>query len=273
MSNKLTGIPPIYYLNLDEEDQRKSLMEFQFDKWEIGNFKRFSASNFDKRNFDEWKHLLFKPEVYKKSSYKKIAVNISTLEMVRYWLENTNEKYLILFEDDYDLNLIKYWHFDWEYLMNNIPYDWDCIQLGFESNHYISFFLHPKTTHSYYGPVLINRHFGEKLLNIHSVNGKYFFLRKYGKHPYSTEYRCLSIDNFFANVGKSYQIPLITQNTSLDRNPKYHHIVCRDLYYWWWMTKSSEYSLEEFFTYGKSNDPEMTYRIPVKITHDINKPL
>jgi hypothetical protein len=30
-------------------------------------------------------------------------------------------------EDDTDLSLVKYWHFDWEYFMNNIPYDWDAV--------------------------------------------------------------------------------------------------------------------------------------------------
>jgi hypothetical protein len=271
MSNKLIGIPSIYYLNLDKSIDRKNHIESQFDKWGITNFKRFSGSKYVPENFEEWKDLLIKPEIYKEGSYKRICISISTFEMIKYWLENTNEKYLILFEDDYDLDLIKYWHFDWKYLMNNIPYDWDCIQLGFESNHYISFFLHPKTTHSYYGPVLINRHFGEKLLKINSIDGKYFFLRKYGKNPMSLKYRCLSIDDFFVNSGRSYQIPLITQKPMLDKTPKYHHIVCRDLYYWWWMTKRDSYSLEEFFTYGKQNDFEMTYRIPQMNKNAVSK--
>jgi hypothetical protein len=271
MSNKLKGLPTVYYLNLDKALERREWMETQFDRWEIKNFKRFSGSNMTSENFDDWKNLLFKPELYKKKSYRKIAVTISTLEMIRYWLENTNEKYLILFEDDYDLNLIEYWHFDWEYLMNNIPYDWDCIQLGFESNHYLSFFLHPKTYHSYYGPILINRHFAEKLLKINSIDGKYFLLRKYGKSPDSTRYKCLSIDHFLVNNGKSYQIPLITQKPFPDEWPKYHHIVSRDYYYWWWMTQRDQYSLEDFFTYGKKNDFDMTYRVPQQIRNALDE--
>jgi hypothetical protein len=262
MSDKLKGLPSIYYLNMDRAVERREWMEGQFDHWGIKNFKRFSGSNITPNNFDDWSHFLFKPEIYKKRSYRKMAISISTLEMVKHWLETTNEKYLILMEDDYDLNLIKYWHFDWEYFMNRIPYDWDCIQLGFESNSYLSFFLHPKPSSSYYGPVLINRWFAEKLLRVNSVDGKYFFIRKYGREPYSLNYRCLSIDEFFVNCGRSYQIPLITQKPFPDEWQKYHHLVCRDYYYWWWMTRRDLYSLDDFFTYGKPNDFEMTVRIP-----------
>ena len=178
MSNKLEGIPPIFYLNLDEEVKRNNLLEEQFEKYQIKNIKRFSASKYSPENFEEWKDLVHHSNIIKSEDYKSICISMSTLDMVRWWLENTNEKYLILFEDDYDINLIDYWHFDWKYLMNTIPYDWDCIQLGFETHTYINFFLHPKTVHSFYGPVLINRYFGEKLLRLHHINGKYLFFRK-----------------------------------------------------------------------------------------------
>ena len=32
---KLKGLPPIYYLNLDEQPERKEYMEEQFKYWEI----------------------------------------------------------------------------------------------------------------------------------------------------------------------------------------------------------------------------------------------
>ena len=83
-------------------------------------------------------------------------------------------------EDDYDLNLIEYWNFDWDYLMNRVPYDWDCIQLGFESTEFIPFFLHPKLRHSYFGPVVLNRDYVEKLLSIHCYGEKYFFIDRFG---------------------------------------------------------------------------------------------
>ena len=102
---------------------------------------KFWFGNLKPDHYETWKDKLFKPEFIKPEHYRSTCITISTLEMIRHWLNNTNDKYLILMEDDYDLDLIEYWHFDWKTLMNHLPYDWDCIQLGFESQEYISFFF------------------------------------------------------------------------------------------------------------------------------------
>jgi hypothetical protein len=237
---------------------RRKYMESQFEKWNLNNVTRFSGSNYLAENYDDWKNILHFPERIKEKSHQLAAsITLSTLEMIRHWLETTNEKHLILFEDDYDLNLIDYWHFDWEYLMKKIPYDWDCIQLGFESTKYIQFFLHPKDGTSTYGPILINRHFAQKLINLHYVKGKYMLIRKYGNHPFNRGYRVVSLDNFICFLGKTYQLPLITQNPYFDKIPKKHHFLCRDIYYDWWQNKKDKFTLTEFFSYGKENDIEM----------------
>jgi len=258
MSDKLKGIPTIYYLNLDSEVDRRRYMEKQFEKWDLSKVTRFSSSDYLVENYDEWKSILHFPELIKETRHKlTTSITLSTLEMIRHWLETTEEKHLILFEDDYDLNLIDYWHFDWEYLMKTIPYDWDCIQLGFESPHYIKFFLHPKDKTSAYGPILINRHFAQKLIKLHYVKEKYMLIRKYGNHPYNTRHRVVSLDTFLPFLGVTYQLPLITQNPYLDKVPKKHHFICRDIYYDWWQNKRDNFTLDEFFSYGKENDVEM----------------
>jgi hypothetical protein len=258
MSDKLKGIPSIYYLNLDSEVDRRRYMERQFEKLNLNNVKRFSGSNYLVEDYDHWKDILHFPNLIDEKRHQLTAsITLSTLEMIRHWLETTNEKHLILFEDDYDLNLIQYWHFDWEYLMKSIPYDWDCIQLGFESSHYIKFYLHPKDKTSTYGPILINRHFAQKLINLHYVKEKYMLIRKYGSHPYDKGYRVVSLDTVLPFLGVTYQLPLITQNPYLDKVPKKHHFICRDIYYDWWKNKRDNFTLEEFFSYGKENDIEM----------------
>jgi hypothetical protein len=262
MSEKLVGIPSIYYLNLDSELDRREYMEKQFERWNINNVTRFSGSNYLVENYDHWKNILHFPEKIKDRQHQLAAsITLSTLEMVRHWLETTDEDHLILFEDDYDLNLIEYWHFDWNYLMKKIPYDWDCIQLGYESSHYVKFFLHPKDKTSAYGPVLINRHFAQKLINLHYFKGKYLLIRKYGSYPYNTGYRVVSLDDFVCFLGKTYQLPLITQNPHLDKVSKKHHFLCKEIYYDWWQNKRDNFTLDDFFSYGKPNDYEMTEKV------------
>ena len=40
---KLEGIPHIYYINLDDQTERREYMEEQFDHWGITNYTRVSA--------------------------------------------------------------------------------------------------------------------------------------------------------------------------------------------------------------------------------------
>jgi hypothetical protein len=261
MFNKLSELPTIYYLNLDSEFERRKYMEDQFEKWGLDNIKRFSASQYLAKDYNKWKEFLHFNDLFTDKHHLQISITLSTLEMIRYWLNNTDEKYLILMEDDYDLSLIEYWHFDWEYLMNNIPYNWDCIQLGYESHNHIKFFLHPKDQTSFFGPILINRHYAEKLIKLHFVKDRYILLRKYGIYPHSINYKPVNLDRVISQLGVTYQLPLITQNPKLDQKPKKHHILCRNIYYKWWRTERDKFSLRDFFTYGKPNDEEMTVKV------------
>ena len=40
---KLKGLPPIYYINLDDKPDRAEYMENRFKYWEIENYERISA--------------------------------------------------------------------------------------------------------------------------------------------------------------------------------------------------------------------------------------
>jgi hypothetical protein len=260
MSDKLKGLSPVYYLNLDEEVERKIYMENQFDKWKISNVTRFSGSEYKPENFDDWKDLLHFPHFYTKQQVRHVCTALSTIKMLEYFL-STDEKYVILMEDDYDLDLIKYWHFDWEYLMNSIPYDFDSLQLGFASHLSMSFFLHIKTGHSYFGPMLITRHYAQKLVNLFYIKEKYLFMRKSWVYPHNCKYKFVSIDESFGRCGKVYQLPLITDNPDLDKIPKRSHYASRDLCYWWWQNERDKFSLDDFFSFGKPNDFEMTHPV------------
>ena len=49
-SYKLKGMGPIYYINLDDQPERKQYMEDMFSYWEVENYERISA--YDGRNDD-----------------------------------------------------------------------------------------------------------------------------------------------------------------------------------------------------------------------------
>ena len=51
---KLRNFGPIYYLNLDDQPERREYMEDQFKYWEIDNYERISA--YDGREDDSGTH-------------------------------------------------------------------------------------------------------------------------------------------------------------------------------------------------------------------------
>jgi hypothetical protein len=91
-------------------------METQFDYWGIKNYHRVSGSKYLASEFDKWKPLISNEKEYD-VNVVNLANFITHIEMIKNWLETTNDEYMIMMEDDYDLSLIEYWNFDWEYLM------------------------------------------------------------------------------------------------------------------------------------------------------------
>lgn len=256
LKNKLKGLPTIYYVNLDHRNDRREYMETQFDYWGIKDYHRVSSSKYLSTEEEKWEHLVLDQSVAIGSA--AVANSITHIEMIKNWLETTNDEYMIMMEDDYDLSLINYWNFDWEYFMNHIPANWDCILLGFEHIEFIPFFLHPPHDNVGFGPCLINRDYAKKLIKLHYIDGKFKLNIKSNDVRYKKIYG--SVDSFISGGGKSYAIPLITNNPDLGSDydlsgaPRAWFKECRDLYYKWWQEEHHKFTLDEFFTFGKSSD-------------------
>lgn len=278
LNNKLKGLPKIYYLNLDERPDRREYTETQYEKYKIKNYKRHSTSKYRYENFDEWKNQLILNDVYSSPRPNlhiiECAGTFSYLDFLKTWLETTDEDQILLMEDDYDLSYIDYWHFDWEHLMNTIPFDWDCILISFENNELIPCFLHPILPDHAMGGALLNRKYVEKIVRVTTTDGKFDLRKRIGNYK-----RCklgehsslqnnkwrhpnMSFDYIMGHCGKTYCLPLITQNTTIG---SYSHKIVRNedfpaLHFTdravklWWKTLRDRYSLEDFFMYGKPND-------------------
>jgi hypothetical protein len=284
LNNKLKGIPKIYYFNLDERTDRREYTESQYDLYQIKNYVRYSTSEYQHHNFEEWKDKLILNDINISNRPNlhiiECAMTLMYLEFFKSWLETTDEDHLLIMEDDYDLSYINYWHFDWEYLMNNIPFDWDCIQLSFENNTTIPCFLSPNLPDHSMGAALLNRRYIEKIVRVLTVDGK-FDLRKrisnYRRtqkvsHPYlkNNQWRHpnMSADYIIGHCGRTYCLPLITQSTTIG---SYLHNVARKEDYpslhfteravkLWWTKFRDKFSLEDFFMYGKPNDFYITIK-------------
>ena len=271
LNNKLKGLPDIHLLTLDERSDRQEYTETQYDHWGIKNYTKVSGSKYQAFNYDEWKDLvILNPIVKTPSSLPvwqqliEISISLTYLLTIKNWLETTNDQYMILMEDDYDLSFIEYWHFDWEYLMNNIPHDWDCIQMSFENGNIYPCYLHPIISGHGTGGSLINRRYAEKLISLYYKDGKFDFSKKICNSKFLGNSN-ITMDYISGHSGKTYCIPLFDVNPRIGSYAKnilrsdrddllFSYKACKK----WWTKLRDVYTLEEFFTYGKWNDKAIT---------------
>ena len=123
---KLKGLPPVYYINLDGEPERKMYMEAQLKYWEIEDYTRITA--YDGRE-DDLSDIL-KGKYPDMVSSGEIGCVTSHLKAIKHWYDTSDTPYAIMMEDDCSLDTVKCWNFTWKDFIAKVPYAWDVIQLA-----------------------------------------------------------------------------------------------------------------------------------------------
>jgi len=262
LDNKLVGFPHVYYFNMDEEETRREYMENQFDTYGI-EYTRISGNRFKASDIKEWINIFQLPkDILEENVPYGIAHMVSHIIFLKEWYETSDEQTIILMEDDYDLSLIDYWHFDWEYFVSRLPFDWDTVQLGYEHFERIEFFLSHKDYRSFnFGPTLINKRHVKKILDLY-INENHKIIGQ-GHSCCGIPKNKFCVDHSINHIGKNYTIPLITTNTDLFQATNSSSVYKRHrtnqyIYHYWWKNKRDDFSLDDFFRMNKSNDNEMT---------------
>jgi len=281
LENKLKGLPPIYYINLDHRTDRRESMESQFNYWGIKNYHRVNASKYHVSKYDEWRDVVVEQEILESLSVMSVALN--NIETIINWYDSYPSEICLMMEDDLSLANIKYWNFDWNYFENNLPENWECIQLYFCSAYScdelsIPMFLHKRRPDSGSGAAyLINRSYAKKVKDLLYRDGKYRLT--FMDNSYHKRYSKLEIahDANLFDIGVTYCVPLFNLKTNLggdnqtNNNKMYPiDIISSRLIEGWWRSQHHKFPLIDFFTYGKPNDHKMTIKVNLK---DIKKVL
>lgn len=259
----LSNFPPVYYINLDSRIDRKESIEKSFEKYNITNYTRISASKYLGSEKEKWEHLILDKKV--KCSASDVGATLSHLEAIETWLNTSNTEVAIIMEDDCDISISDYWTFDWNILMENIPFNWDCIQLCMNHHLIIPFHLHPMMRDSGSASCyLINRHYANKVLKLHKFPEGYKLVNRIGDPKYQEI--ASHIDYLIFDTGKTYSFPVFTVNTEFhsDQRPTKLHPrdqPCRDAVIDFWKNKSSSFDLYDFFHYSKPNDHLMATKL------------
>jgi hypothetical protein len=236
---KFKEIAPIYYITKSHNYELQEYTEINLEKNKIFNFNKVIYDD----SFSENNELNF---------------SISIIKTLKTWLEKSNEKYIIISTDNIDYQYIDYFHFDWNYLMNNLPYNIDSLQLGFENKFQVlPCFLHPVRDSHGFGMTLITRRYAEKLVKLHYINGEYKFYHKISNLFWKTIDNFISPHYFLNQSGAGYSIPMFPRNPDLTTDNHFtkeslqNH---RKLYSLWWKKFKNKKSVTQFFSYSTGND-------------------
>lgn len=262
-------MPKVYYFNLDSDTERKCFMESQFHKYGI-NYERVSQSCYVKDNFYEWVYRFEDSDFIRQiisptDGYMYPANFLRHLDFMNEWLISTDEDYLLIMEDDYDLSLIEYWHFDWKYFIRHLPADWEAVKLNNDSKIAISFYVHPlKPYDNAFGTMLFQRSFVEKIVRMYfGANDK---IKSYEKRSLNIHLRDIdkyNVDFTLGSLNSLYVAPMITTEASLcidDGGGSSRDVfepIQRACHHWW-KNERDLFTLDDFFTHGKPYDDDMT---------------
>lgn len=210
---KLKNFGPIYYLNLDDQPERKQYMEDQFRYWEIEDYTRISA--YDGRDDDLGS--ILKGRYPENVTSGEVGCITSHLKAIKHWYETSDSPYAVIMEDDCNLDLVKYWDFTWTDFYSRLPYDWDVVQLAIICTGNIYVALHKRFVNDFSTACyIITRHHAEKLIRHHIRGDKY-------KLDNGIKPRAVA-DDLVYNSGNTFSIPLLLYKLELGSSIHPEHI-------------------------------------------------
>lgn len=204
ISSKFENFPTAYYVTLEESTDRQNYIESQFKKFNI-NFKSIKSKRFaesDDKVFGRYLHSL-------NDGTKGCC--ISHLKAIRDWYQTTDEPYGFFCEDDLSFDTVDYWNFNWSDFVKVIPEDAECIQLFTIRSDYDTFDIRERYWDDWGATAyIITRNYAEKIIST--------FIKADGYHlelPNSTAMPLIE-NILFSSVGKTYTIPLFTEEIKFE---------------------------------------------------------
>ena len=212
--DKLKGLPPIYYINLDDQPDRARYIESQFEYWEISNFTRISA--YDGRDGKDLGEVL-KGRYPDMMSSGEVGCVTSHLKALQHFLNNSDSPCALIMEDDCDISTVSHWPFSWKDFYAKVPYDYDVIQLAIINPAQVHLKRHRRIVNDFSTACyVITRHHAQKLVNLHVRGDKY-------KLDNGVKPRAVA-DDLIYNSGNTFSIPLFLYKIELGSSIHTDHL-------------------------------------------------
>lgn len=264
--NKLNNFGPVYLINLKDHTHRLDHAKKEFAKYGITDYTVIEAVDGRKNDLSD---LIYGK--YPKLKSGEIGCMMSHIKALKHWLDTSDSEYAIIMEDDFSFDTVEHWSWDWDYVIENLPSNYQIVQLVMIQNEPIRFNMHKKekfnvnTKMSYSWSTacyIIKRSYAKTLVKGHYIDDKYQ-LNNYG-------FKNQAADVMLYNLGKAYSMPLFTHildvKDAINSNHEDFHTRSRNYINSWWQNNGKSYSKEQFFDINndavqKMNKPQMCFKI------------
>ena len=232
---KTIGFPKVRYTSLSESVERRNLLNDRLQKYKI------QAEPFIVERMKEGEFKIV-GDLVSNVPLGNIAATITNLRLIDDWYKNTNEPYLVVFEDDVMLETIDLWNFEWMEFFNELPDDWEAVQLCLisETNREIKFTK--RNLHDWGGQAyLIKREYAKKLIDSHIKEDHFLF-----EIPGNKYLNPVAEHILFDGKGIVYNFPLFVENSvklPSTNNDNDNNLISHFRVLEWW--KSNKKSVKE----------------------------
>ena len=224
---KLKDIPHIYWINLDGKEDRRIRTEQMLSYWEVAN-TRISA--YDGRD-DDLSDIVYGKYPDNMTS-GEIGCVTSHLKAIQYWMENSDDEYAIMMEDDCDMDSVKHWPFTWKEWFRWAPAAWDILQIAVNNPAIPVMQIHHRFVNDFStAAYVINRTYAKKLLGLYVKKGKY-------KLDCRIKPRSVA-DDLIYNSGLTFSMPIFMYRCDMgsdihNQHVDVYHRSCHDALWNFW---------------------------------------
>ena len=191
-------------------------MKNQLKEWEIENYTRISAYDGRPSTGDDLSDILT-GKYPDNITAGEIGCVTSHLKALKHFVEETDEPYAIIMEDDCDISIAHFWTFTWKQFISRMPYDWDTLQLAVICPGELHVQVHRRFINDFSTACyVITRHHAEKILRLHVRGSKY-------KLDNGVKPRAVSED-LILESGKTFTFPIFLYNIKFRSNIHQDHV-------------------------------------------------
>ena len=198
-SDKLKNFPKAYYMSLEECTDRQFNIKKQFDEYGV------SLGAVISKRFHECNDVLTGEYLHQLNA-GTAGCCVSHLKAIKHWYDNYDDDYAFFCEDDLSLETVKYWNFTWEQFINNLPSDWDIVQLLTIREDFGDFKLRERHWDDWSATAyILKREYAKKIIDTYIREDSYHL-----EIPNSSVMPLIE-NILFTTLGKAYTVPLFVE--------------------------------------------------------------